>query len=347
VISPAGPEIVNTLRRALALWSVGIIAAVLITVSSAGSALACASNAAPIDPAIAALTSKRGDECTIEVDRRPDNGQKITIRGRSFNGRRLIKAIVNGSDDQETRQVLGGSWDIEVARLKGFNDEELSNVVFKIERSGGDVTDFSLAARLGNADLTGRLQTQDDGRRTIVITTENAGAFLRAIDVFPHLFGGATRLSLGTSSDRIKGTLKIEKVTLAQIAMLRSLDMLIPGRPGRRRSTRLEVSRLRLDFERTTEPGQLKVTNGTIYGPTIGATFDGTFDISHGLNFAGTIIPVAINNSPGPLPLFINGEGLISLTYRIIGPMTAPRLQINPFGLTPPGFLRRIFTLEP
>jgi hypothetical protein len=347
VISPMVREIVKALRRAIAPGSFGIIAATLITLSSTGTALACSSDAAIIDPAIAALITEAGDVCSIKVDRGPGDDARITIRGRSFDGRRLIKAIVGGTDDQGAGRVFGPSWDIEVAHFKGFNDEELRHVVFRLDRRSGDIAGLSLAAKLNGADLTGRLQAQDDGHQRIVVATENAGAFLRWIDAYPQFLGGS--LVLSVALDGLQGTVKIEKsVLVAKGPMLKFVSILLPPRRGHH-SHRLQISRLRLDLAHASGPSGLRTINGIVFGPDLGATIEGTFDVSQGLNLAGTIVPVAINNSPLPLlmPQPLHDEGLLCVTYRLTGPASAPKLQINPIGIATPGLLRRLLTAEP
>jgi hypothetical protein len=348
LISATGREIVNTVWRAMTPSCLRMIAAALVTIASASTGLACKSDAL-IDPAIAALTTKTTDACTIKVERGPDDAVRITIRGRSFDGRRLLKGVLSATNDQATAGILGASWDIEVARLKGFNDEELRDVVFRLERRSGDITGLSLTANLGGADLTGQLQAQDDSHQRIAIATANAGAFLRWIDAYPQFLGGTMSLTLKASADDVRGTLKIEKSALAKGSMLQSMSIFLPPGRGHHRSFRLQISRLRLDFAHSSAPSGLTVSNGILFGPDVGATIEGTFDVSQGLNLAGTIVPVAINNSPIPLlmPQLLHGEGLFCMTYRLTGPPSAPKLQINPIGIATPGLLRRLFAADP
>ena len=57
----------------------------------------------------------------------------------------------------------------------------------------------------------------------------------------------------------------------------------------------------------------------------------------------------ALNNIFARIPVlgfFLGGapdEGVFGITYQIAGPVTAPRLTINPLSAVTPGFLRKMF----
>ncbi len=63
----------------------------------------------------------------------------------------------------------------------------------------------------------------------------------------------------------------------------------------------------------------------------------------------GTFIPAyALNNMFGRLPFvgpLLGGqnEGLLGVTYEVVGPPHAPTLRVNPISAVAPGFLRKLF----
>jgi hypothetical protein len=63
----------------------------------------------------------------------------------------------------------------------------------------------------------------------------------------------------------------------------------------------------------------------------------------------GTFVPLyGINNMFGQIPivgLFLGGsnEGLIGVTYEVVGPPDAPVLRVNPISAVAPGLLRKFF----
>jgi hypothetical protein len=65
---------------------------------------------------------------------------------------------------------------------------------------------------------------------------------------------------------------------------------------------------------------------------------------------SGTFVPMyGLNNMFGQLPvlgLFLGGgsnEGLIGVTYELVGTPGAPVLRVNPISAMAPGVLRKIF----
>jgi hypothetical protein len=106
---------------------------------------------------------------------------------------------------------------------------------------------------------------------------------------------------------------------------------------------------MRVDFTRT--PGHLSVRDGVVRGPLIGATIDGTIDYRRdAVRMRGTLVPLfGINNMFGRLPivgLFLGGgsnEGLVGITYEVVGPVSAPVLRVNPISAVAPGFIRKFF----
>jgi hypothetical protein len=63
----------------------------------------------------------------------------------------------------------------------------------------------------------------------------------------------------------------------------------------------------------------------------------------------GTLVPLyGVNNMFGQLPIvgmFLGGskEGLVGITYEVVGPVGAPVLRVNPISAVAPGFIRKFF----
>jgi hypothetical protein len=106
---------------------------------------------------------------------------------------------------------------------------------------------------------------------------------------------------------------------------------------------------LRAEFTRLN--GQLSVKDGVVKGPTIGATIEGNIDYpGNQVRMSGTFVPMyGLNNIFGQLPivgLFLGGgsnEGLIGVTYEVVGTPGQPMLRVNPISAMAPGVLRKIF----
>ena len=81
----------------------------------------------------------------------------------------------------------------------------------------------------------------------------------------------------------------------------------------------------------------------------IGGTIDGYINYAGDeVHLRGSLVPLSpINNLPGQIPLFgeIFGgkDGLVGMTYEVVGAPNAPRLNINPASLLAPGLFRKLF----
>jgi hypothetical protein len=110
----------------------------------------------------------------------------------------------------------------------------------------------------------------------------------------------------------------------------------------------VEFSRLRVDFTRSL--GRFTVRDGIVKGPVIGATVDGYIDYNRDeVRMRGTFVPLyGLNNMFGQIPffgLFLGGsnEGLLGITYEVVGRTGAPVLRVNPISAVAPGLLRKFF----
>jgi hypothetical protein len=109
----------------------------------------------------------------------------------------------------------------------------------------------------------------------------------------------------------------------------------------------VRFNRMRAEFTRS--PGRLEIRDGVVEG-NIGATIDGHIDyVSDEVHMRGSFVPLyQLNNMLGNLPIvgmFLGAgtEGLLGVTYEVIGPPNSPRLNVNPLSAVAPGILRKMF----
>ena len=125
-----------------------------------------------------------------------------------------------------------------------------------------------------------------------------------------------------------------------------SLDRIAAGAPGQP-NPGVEFTLMRVDFTRA--PGRLTVREGVVRGPVIGATIGGVIDYAaNEVRMRGTFVPLyGLNNAFGQIPivgLILGGgsnEGLVGLTYEVVGTPGAPVLRVNPISALAPGVLRK------
>jgi hypothetical protein len=114
-------------------------------------------------------------------------------------------------------------------------------------------------------------------------------------------------------------------------------------RPG------VEFNRMRVEFSRTMS--RFAIREGIVKGPMIGATTEGYIDyLDNDVHLRGTFVPFfGLNNMFGQIPIFgifLGGgsnEGLVGLTYEVVGPPGAPVLRVNPISVVAPGLIRKFF----
>jgi hypothetical protein len=82
----------------------------------------------------------------------------------------------------------------------------------------------------------------------------------------------------------------------------------------------------------------------------MGGTIDGVMDYARDeVHLRGTLVPLyGPNNLLGQLPvvgIFLGGEkeGLVGITYEVVGKPGNPVLHINPLSALAPGLLRKVF----
>ncbi|MBV8925007.1 MAG: hypothetical protein JOZ74_06510 [Bradyrhizobium sp.] len=296
-----------------------------------------------------------GDKTSLKAERGPDGVIKVTMRGDVFDGRSFLKSAISGNSKEDSKSKaknIDVDVDLKLGAVAGFNTEVLRSVDLKMSRRGGYIKAFTLNGKVGRdvgapvtAELRARSQTQ--GRDAVVLQTNDAGAFFRFTDTYSKVLGGQLMLAMEPPTPDQgpkEGLLNVRDFAVKGEA---ALDRAAAGGAANAPNG-IAFSALRSEFTR--QSGQLTIREGVVKGPTIGLTIEGSID--YGANkvcMSGTIVPMyGLNNMFGQLPvigLFLGGgsnEGLIGVTYEVVGPPGAPVLRINPISAILPGVTRKI-----
>ena len=293
-----------------------------------------------------------GDKTTLKAERGADGVVKVTMRGDVFDGRGFLKSAISGKDADAKSKTKNIDFDIDVklGAVAGFNGEALRSVDSKFSRRNGIVKNFALAGKIGRdttvtADLRGRGQGQ--GRDVIMLQTNDAGAFFRFTDMYSKLIGG--QLSLAMEPPTVEPSVKDGLINVRDFSIKgeASLDRVAAGGSTGAQNG-VSFSALRAEFTR--QNGQLTIRDGVVKGPIIGATIEGSIDtVANQVRMSGTFVPMyGLNNMFGQIPvlgLFLgngNNEGLIGVTYEVVGTPGAPVLRVNPISAIFPGVTRKI-----
>jgi Protein of unknown function len=292
-----------------------------------------------------------GDKTSLKAERGSDGVVKVTMRGDVFDGRGFLKSAISGKEGDPKSKTRNVDFDVDLklGAVAGYSGEALRSVDSKLSRRNGIIRNFALTGKLGRdtpltADLRGRAQ----GREVIYLETSDAGAFFRFTDTYSKMVGG--QLQLAMDPPTVEPSAKEGLINVRDFAVKGedSLDRAAAGgQPGV--SNGVTFSRVRAEFTR--QNGQLTIREGVVKGPTIGGTIEGSIDYpGNQVRMSGTLVPMyGLNNMFGQIPivgLFLGGgsnEGLIGVTYEVVGTPSAPVLRVNPISAMAPGVLRKIF----
>jgi Protein of unknown function len=292
-----------------------------------------------------------GDKTTLKAERGTDGVVKVTMRGEVFDGRGFLKSAISGKEADAKSKTKNIDFDVEVklGAVQGFYGEPLRSLDCKLSRRNGVIRNFALSGKLGrDTPLTGDLRGRTQGRDVIYLETSDAGAFFRFTDTYSKIVGGQLQFAMDpptVEQSAKEGLINIRDFSVKGEA---SLDRVAAGGPTGAPNG-VSFSRVRAEFTR--QNGQLAIREGVLKGPMIGGTIEGNIDYpGNQVRMSGTFVPMyGLNNIFGQIPVFgllLGGgsnEGLIGVTYEIVGSLGQPVLRVNPISAMAPGVLRKIF----
>ena len=220
-----------------------------------------------------------------------------------------------------------------------------------------DVIDLS-ATLPGGAPLRLSYRPGDPGEHQLSAETSDAGAALRALDIYDSIKGGTLKITGKVKDDEprrpLRGRVDSSSfrllhtpffVRFLSVAALTGLADVLTGEG-------FYFDGASARFTKTM--GTIEVKKFRSAGPSIGLTSSGTIDMDRQkIDLEGVIVPAyAINSILGNIPLLGPllqggpGEGLFSAAYKISGDLSEPKIDVNPWTALAPGFLRDIFTQD-
>lgn len=295
-----------------------------------------------------------GDKTSLKVERGQDGVVRGTMRGDVFDGRGFLKSAISGNSKDDSKSKLKNvdfDIDVKLGAVAGFNGEAMRGVDAKMSKRSGAIKAFTLNGRIGQntpvaADLRGgRAQ---GSREVIYLQTNDAGALLRFTDTYTKAIGGQMVVAMEPPASEPntarEGLINVRDFTVKGEAQLERVAAGAPNGTG----NGISFSALRAEFTR--QNGALTIRDGVVKGPMIGATIEGSIDYpGNQVCMSGTFVPMyGLNNMFGQIPvlgLFLGGgdkEGLIGVTYEVVGTPAAPVMRVNPISAIFPGVTRKI-----
>jgi Protein of unknown function len=292
-----------------------------------------------------------GDKTSLKAERGTDGVVKVTMRGDVFDGRGFLKSAISGkeADAKSKTKNIDFDVDLKLGAVAGFYGEALRSVDCKLSRRNGVIKNFALSGKLGrDTPLTGDLRVRPQGSDVIYLETNDAGAFFRFTDTYSKMVGGQLQLAMDPPTAEPSAKEGLISVRDFSVKGEAALDRVAAGGPAGAQNG-VSFSRVRAEFTR--QNGQLTIREGVVKGPMIGGTIEGSIDYpGNQVRMSGTFVPMyGLNNMFGQIPivgLFLGGgsnEGLIGVTYEVVGTPGQPVLRVNPISAMAPGVLRKIF----
>ncbi|MEW6255586.1 MAG: AsmA-like C-terminal region-containing protein [Pseudomonadota bacterium] len=297
-----------------------------------------------------------GDKASLTANRGGDV-LKVKITGDVVDARGIMKGMVGaGNTPAPKNGPKPRNQDVDVTAsvgaLTGNNGEVLRQFELSVGRRGTEIRSFALAARAGQSGTVAGDMRLVQGKRQLVVTTSDAGALMRFLDVYNKIDKGELWVTLDpprSDATTQEGSISLRDFVLRGEPGLDILASAARDSSGRSEPGTAAFQKAQAKFTRT--PGSVTIKDGAIYGPVAGATVDGTIDFAaEWLALRGTYVPAyGLNNLFSKLPIIgmlLGGgpnEGLLGVTFEIVGPLSGPRLTVNPLSAVAPGFLRKMF----
>ncbi|HTP82250.1 MAG TPA: AsmA-like C-terminal domain-containing protein [Alphaproteobacteria bacterium] len=287
---------------------------------------------------------------------RSESGLSIGLAGPSLD----IAPLQQG--DAGSASTAGGAplkVDLHLDRLYSGPDRWLAKFRFAGQRGAARWESADLAAettdeakRPGQAKV--KLHTRADGRQTLDVAIDDAGAFLDDLGLTSNIHGGRLELHGATDTARaerpLAGHVHMAEYRLVRAPILaRVLTVaLVTGILDSLSGPGIRFAQLDSDFAYF--GSRIDIEDAHTAGASLGISAAGTIDIdASALDLKGTIVPAyALNSLPGRIPLIgqlltAGSRGMFATNYAVRGPVSSPQIAVNAASTLAPSFLRHLF----
>lgn len=247
---------------------------------------------------------------------------------------------------------------LDVKELAVYPDKILKNVALTVNSPNKTPFLMNIKGKIAESDeIIGQIENQDAVTKRITVTTNDAGALLKAYDSFHYYRKGQFTLNANMKKiaqgqpSIISGNVSIDDGRLIDAPVVARIFSLasLTGIVDRLSENGLSMDKIETDFIKN--GSQLKLSHGVVSGSAVGFSFSGTYNTETAdANLKGTLVPLyEINSFISNIPLIGDiftsrkGEGIFGMGYTMKGKISEPDIQVNPLSALTPGILRRIF----
>jgi hypothetical protein len=239
--------------------------------------------------------------------------------------------------------------DIRATLLSGNGGEVLTGAEIRMLGRNGQPRQVSVSGKLNGKPVSITGKGNGDAPPPVTIESDDAGAFLRYLDIYSRMQGGSLSGQIVPAGRRMAGYFIAKDFSLRNEPAIRRLVTESVPDQGRQISADARFTKMRIDFSR--DGAETTVKEAVIFGPQIGLTFNGIVDLVRDrISLSGTFIPAyGLNNAFAQIPVvgaILGGgrnEGLLAVTFGVSGKASDPNVTVNPLSAVTPGIFRKIF----
>lgn len=296
-------------------------------------------------------TQIASDRTSIEgtVEFRADGSLAVDVTGPELDTQPFFaSATGGGTSDLPPFRVLGT-----FRKLWIDPKLQLANARILLARGPGGWRDARLTARLPENNRTVEAQLSPTGRGyNLAVKSDDAGAVLAALGITDVMTGGALELKAQRAdgpASAWKGTVKTGKFRIVRTPPLVRLlkRMSLAGIAQLSDTDKLNFMKMVMPFEYL--DGIAKIDKARISGSELSLTASGNLNIGRDtIDLGGNVVPAPVINRlltgiPILGPLAGGGESSVfAASWAAKGPISDPRITINPLTLLTPTVLRKV-----
>ncbi|WP_336232948.1 YhdP family protein [Thalassospira sp. CH_XMU1458] len=259
----------------------------------------------------------------------------------------------------ERAERTGGTTEVflNIEQMVMANGELLADLRGSIHTVGQEWDRLVLNGAFGDrANVFVQVVREDFQTRKVTMTSEDAGRFLRAVDMYENLLGGRLTIE-GTVDERDiaqpftgKVTVNEFRVVNAPIAARVLSAASLTGLGDVLQGNGIAFSEMNGDFTYVNDV--LSLSKVAANGAAVGVTANGSIDLAKSeIRLAGSIVPIyALNSALGAIPILGDilvgeeGGGIFAPTYTVEGDLSDPSITVNPLSTFVPGVFRNLIT---
>ena len=301
---------------------------------------------------------------------RSDNVWDVEATGSGYDGRQFFESLFSAGQLAEGQEPPGGDTTgldltANIGTVLGFSNTTVKDASVALIKRDGKLQRLDAKGKLnGKEPIAVNLNPEEGQPRVLLAESKDAGSAFRLVGFYPKIEGGEASLQVnldGQGRAETTGTLWARDFAIIGDRVVNQVVTNAPGEPvansrNRRGGQRTAPQRRRIAFNQLRAPfsvgeGQFVLHNSYVNGPLLGATLRGQVDFkSKNLRLGGTYVPLyGLNSALGSIPVIGNllvgrrGEGVLGITFAVQGPLSDPKVIVNPVSMVAPGIFRQIF----